>query len=167
MRSLTRAFLVLAFAAAALQACNTTGCLENRNAIPLAGFYSSDSVPKAITLDSVQVMGLGVRNDSLLVEAGTQVSTLYLPMRSTQLSTGWVFSYKWSYLDYTWLNDTIVFEYTSSPRFASEECGVIYDYHILKCTYTTHLIDSVRLTDSLITNIDQERIHIYFRTDED
>lgn len=111
-------------------------------------------------------MGLGVRNDSLLVEAGTQVGTLYLPMRSTQPSTGWVFSYKWKYIDYAELNDTIVFEYTTAPRFASEECGVIYDYHVTECRYTTHLIDSVRLVDSLINNIDMERIHIYFRTDE-
>ncbi len=166
MRSLVRAFAGIVMAGAALQACNTTGCLENRNSLPKAGFYSSDSVPKQIMLDSVQVMGLGVAGDSLLIEAGTQVSTLYLPMRSTMLSTGWVFSYKWRHLDNPALNDTIVFDYTSSPRFASEECGVIYDYRVTKCSYTTHLIDSVRLTDSLINNIDMERIHIYFRTDE-
>lgn len=166
MRRLTRVFLALLGLAVILHACNTTGCLENRNSLPLAGFYSSDTVPHAITLDSVQVTGLGVKNDSALIEAGLKISTLYLPMRATQPNTGWVFSYKWKYLDIPALNDTIEFEYTSTPRFASEECGVIYDYRITQCRYTTHLIDSVRLTDSLINNIDKERIHIYFRTDE-
>lgn len=166
MRRLTRVFLALLALAAMLQACNTTGCLENRNSLPLAGFYTSDTEPRAIGLDSLLVTGLGVRNDSALVEPGTQISTLYLPMRATQQSTGWVFAYKWKYLDNPRLNDTIVFDYASTPRFASEECGVIYDYRITQCRYTTHLIDSVRLTDSLINNIDMERIHIYFRADE-
>lgn len=149
-----------------LHACNTTGCLENRNSIPLAGFYTSAENPKSMSLDSLQVTGLGVADDTPLSAAGTRISTLYLPMRATQPSTGWVFSYKWKYLDDPRLNDTIVFEYNSEPRFASEECGVIYDYHIHTMKYTTHLIDSVILTDSLINNIDQERIRIYFRTDE-
>lgn len=166
MRSLTRAFVAVAAICALMQACNTSGCLENRNSLPLAGFYSSDSLPKAITLDSVQVAGLGAPGDSVLLEAGTAVSTLYLPMRATKPTTTWVLSYKWAYLDNPRLNDTIELEYTSTPRFASEECGVVYDYRITRYAYTTHLIDSVRVTDSLINNLDKERIHIYFRTDE-
>ena len=42
----------------------------------------------------------------------------------------------------------------------------MYHYRITAYTYTTHLIDSVAVTDSLITNIDRETIQIYFRTAE-
>ncbi len=134
--------------------------------MPYAGFYDS-STGSAITLDSLQIYGLGMSEDDPISAAGERISALYLPMRSTQQSTGWIIAYKWSYLDYPQLNDTIVFDYTSSPRFASEECGVIYDYHIDEYRYTTHLIDSVIVTDSLITNIDLERIKVYFRTSSD
>ena len=40
----------------------------------------------------------------------------------------------------------------------------MYRYKITSVTYTTHLIDSVGIVDSLITNIDRERIRIYFRS---
>lgn len=42
----------------------------------------------------------------------------------------------------------------------------MYRYSIEKLNYTTHLIDSVGLVDSLITNADIETIRIYFRTEE-
>lgn len=147
-------------------ACNSSGCLENRNSVPLAGFYDA-STGSAITLDSVQITGLGMSDDDPLSAAGTSISTIYLPMRSTEQSTTWIFSYKWSYLDYPQLCDTLSFDYTSTPYFASNDCGVIYKYLITHFSYTTHLIDSVALSDSLITNVDKEQIQIYFRTATD
>lgn len=40
----------------------------------------------------------------------------------------------------------------------------MFRYIITSYTYTKHLIDSVGLVDSVITNVDRERIRIYFRT---
>ncbi|MCC8117589.1 MAG: DUF6452 family protein [Bacteroidales bacterium] len=163
MRKLLYILFAVMASAVWFSSCNTNGCLENRNALPYAGFYDS-STGSSITVDSVEIYGLGMSEDDPLSAAGERISALYLPMRSTQSTTGWVFSYKWAYLDSSIYNDTIVFDYTSTPRFASEECGVIYDYHITQFSYTKHLIDSVVVSDSLITNIDTERIHVYFRT---
>lgn len=163
MRKLLYILFVAVVVGAWFSSCNTNGCLENRNALPYAGFYDS-STGSSITVDSVEIYGLGMSEDDPLSAAGERISALYLPMRSTQPTTGWIFAYKWAYLDSSIYNDTIVFDYTSTPRFASEECGVIYDYHITQFTYTKHLIDSVVVSDSLITNIDTERIHVYFRT---
>lgn len=42
----------------------------------------------------------------------------------------------------------------------------MYHYLITSFTYTRHLIDSVAVTDSLITNIDIESIQIFFRTSD-
>lgn len=143
--------------------CNTSGCLENQSAIPLAEFYGSDN--EAISLDSLEISGIGAVNDSILSSPGTSVSQIYLPMRSTQESTSWCFAYKWAaFKDYYELNDTITFRYNSLPYFTSEECGATYRYNVHTVDYTTHLIDSVVMVDSLITNIDQVYIKIYFRT---
>lgn len=148
-----------------LSACNTNGCLENRNSVPLAGFYSSSTLRK-MAPDSLQITGDGMPADDPLYSQTQRANSVYLPMRSTRNSTSWVFSYKQKALDFPENNDTITFDYDSTPYFAGNECGVVYYYHITHFYYTTHLIDSVAVTDSLITNVDIERIQIYFRTAE-
>ncbi len=142
--------------------CNSTGCLENRSSIPKAGFYNSDD--RQISLDSVSITGVGVEGNLPINTIGSAISSISLPMRSTMNNTTWEFGYKWKYLAGGTLSDTISFDYESSPYFASEECGVIYRYHITEMRHTTNLIDSIILVDSLITNIDTEQIRIYFRT---
>lgn len=165
MRNLLGILMALALMAMAV-GCNTNGCLENRNSVPKAGFYGSADV-KAMTLDSVAIVGLGMADSLPLSAAGQRISSIYLPMRSTETETGWVFQYKWKVLDYEQLYDTLVFRYDSAPFFSSNECGVIFKYHITSMQYTRHLIDSIALVDSLITNVDIEQIKIYFRTAEE
>ena len=41
----------------------------------------------------------------------------------------------------------------------------MYRYTITRLSYTQHLIDSVAVTDSLVTNTDIKRLKIYFRTE--
>ncbi len=146
----------------ALRSCNTSGCTENRNAVPLAAFFNS-STGDAIGLDSVAISGVGQVNDSVLSPAGSVVTQVYLPMRPTHNSVSWCLAYKWKSLDYPQLYDTITFDYTSTPYFASEECGAYYRYRIDRMECTDHLIDSVVIVDSLITNIDKVYLNIYFR----
>ena len=56
------------------------------------------------------------------------------------------------------------FGYTSEPYFASEECGAMYRYRIHTMRNTFHLLDSVVIVDSLITNADVVTLKFYFRT---
>lgn len=149
-----------------LCACNNTGCTENRNAVPLAAFLNP-SDDSSISLDSLSIFGIDQPNDSILSPAGSPVSQVYLPMRPTNKSVSWCIEYKWQHLDYPELNDTISFGYTSTPIFASEECGAYYRYHIDDMTYTDHLIDHVEIVDSTITNIDKVYVNIYFRVDNE
>ncbi len=141
--------------------CNTLGCLDNGSSLPLAGFFAPDG--QIIQLDSLAIGGVGAPNDSLLITPGTKVSEVYLPLRSTASSTSYVIHYAYRELDADIYNDTITLDYTSIPYFVSEECGAMYYYHIDRMGYTTHLIESIELTDSLITNVDQQRIKIYMR----
>lgn len=164
-RSLPTAIAALAVLAASLGACNTSGCLENQSSIPLAGFYSSET-GTAVALDSIDIGGLGAPDDSLLVKAGTAVSSVYLPLRFRDSSTEFVIRYRYPQLgiDTPDYDDNISLAYTSEPYFASEECGAMYRYRITRMSHTTNLIDSVVILDSLITNADVERLRIYFRT---
>lgn len=155
---------ILAIAgAAALAGCNTSGCLDNQSALPLAEFRSS-ATGAVISVDSLEVAGVDAPEGDVLSEAKPAKSQLYLPMRSTHSSTAWRFIYRQKALDFEELIDTVGFDYESMPYFASEECGATYRYRVTRVHNTTHLIDSVVMADSLITNIDQVSILIYFRT---
>lgn len=146
-----------------LAACNTSGCLDNQSAIPLAGLYSSETGAQ-ISLSIIEISGVDAPNDSVLVTSGTAVQQVYLPMRSTADATSWCLHYTQDNISDPSMNDTVTFGYKSQPYFASEECGASYRYHIESVRYSTHLLDSVVVADSLITNADIERIRIYFRT---
>lgn len=152
--------------AVSLASCNTTGCTENRNAVPLASFLDA-TTDKAISLDSIEITGVGQPNDSVLSAPGRAVSQVYLPMRPTHDDVAWCFAYKWKGLDIEEFNDTITFSYTSLPFFASADCGAYYKYQITEMTYTDHLIHHVEVIDSLITNIDKVYVNIYFRVQPD
>jgi len=143
--------------------CSATGCTDNQNSLPLAGFYSM-ATGTSITVDSLAIEGIGAPDDSLLLAPSSRVSSLYLPFRSSKDVTAYCIQYRQHRLNFPELYDTITFRYDAIPFFASEECGALYHYHVTEFTYTKHLIDSVAMTDSLITNIERETIQIYFRT---
>lgn len=147
--------------------CTDTGCTDNRSAIPYAGFYAMrNSEPQPISVDSLEIGGVGAPNDSLLIKASASTSALYLPFRFEHSSTAFFIHYASRKLSDPRLNDTISFTYTSEPRFVSEDCGAMFYYYITEMSFTRHLIDSVAITDSLITNFDTERIRIFFRVND-
>lgn len=137
--------------------------MENRSSIPKAGFYGSGT-SAAITIDSVEIGGVGAPSDSLLLD-NHRASSVYLPLRATTDKTSFYIHYLQKALSNPRLNDTISFTYESIPYFASYDCGAMYRYRFTEMKYTTHLIDSVAILDSLITNYDVETVRIYFRTE--
>lgn len=166
LKTLTHKLLLIAafiVTLIAMHACNTSGCTDNQNALPLAGFYNS-SDGKAISITDFDIQGVDAPNDSLLYSANATLSEIYLPFRSTKSSTAYIFTYHADSI--TTVSDRIEFTYSSEPYFASEECGAMYYYRITDLDYTDRLIDSVVITDSLITNANAQRIKIYFRTEE-
>ncbi len=154
-------FLTLA-GAVTLYSCSSTGCTDNKNSIPLAGFYSYEELAP-ISVSSVSIGGVGAPDDSLLVKNGT-VSEVYLPFRADAGNSSFFFRYEAEELNHEELFDTITFNYTPIPYFASEECGAMFRYKIENFTCTYHLIDSVGLVSDVMTNADVETIRIYFRT---
>lgn len=157
--------LVVTLVALTLGSCNSAGCIDNQSSIPLVGFYSS-STQQGISVDSISIGGVGAIRDSMIIENGQNVSRVYLPFRSAYDNVSFYIRYEQKALRHDALNDTITFDYESIPYFVSEECGAMYYYQVKHIAYTRHVIDSVAMPDTLVTNTDVERIRIYFRTAE-
>lgn len=134
--------------------------MENRSSIPIAEFYSmGDEQP--IVIDSVAIGGINAPADSLIIKVGEQVSQVYLPFRSTADNVAYYIAYRWTGMPEN-AADTLQFGYISQPYFASEECGAMYKYRITRFSYTKHLIDSVAILDSLVTNVDVAMMRIFY-----
>lgn len=150
-----RSLTALILTTLTLTACSTSGCLDNQSALPLAGFYS-EATGDAIDVTNLTVRGVGAPLDSALLR-NTTAGQVYLPFRASQPSTTYIFTADG-------VDDEVTFTYSSIPYFASEECGAMYRYRITGVQHTDAFIDSVAVTDSLITNVNLEQIRIYFRT---
>lgn len=152
-------------AIAMLPGCNSSGCTDNKSSIPLAGFYSYETLA-AISVNKISIGGVDAPDDSLIVN-NSSASEVYLPFRAEYDETRFYIHYHQRGIDDPAYNDTLTFRYDRVPYFASEECGAMYKYEITDFTSTYHLIDSVALLDVVITNADREKIRIYFRTYEE
>lgn len=167
-----RTGLFAALTASVMMACCVAGCTngsctENQSSLPLAGFYNS-ATKGTVSLDSLEIHGIGAPGDSMLYTPGTPLTEIYLPFRNGSHSTGFCISYRYRELDNPALNDTLTFGYDSSPYFAGEECGAMFRYRLKSLSHTTHLIDSITVVDSLITNKPIQQLHIFFKvTDAD
>ena len=151
-----------------LQSCNSEGCTDNHSALPLMGLYSA-ATEEAITLDSIAIGGVGAPADSLLVTPGTPATQVYLPFRyGTDITSFFIhYAYPGQGIDRPELNDTITFHYTAEPFFASEECGAMFRYRVNAVEHTSHILEYIEITDSVVTNIERERFKLYFRTDSE
>lgn len=154
--------------AAIVSSCNSGGCTENQTSVPRAGFYDMETL-RQIALTGVEVGGVGAPNDSLLATGLSAINEIYLPLRANKATTSFYFRYLVAN-DSTGLispRDTLTVTYTTTPYFASEACGAMYRYTITRITHTTLMIDSIALTDSVINNLDIERLKIFFKSDSD
>lgn len=146
--------------------CTTNDCSDNQNSLPLAGFYSSQAVPQAISVDSISVYGLGAPGNAMQLDSASRVSEVYLPFRIDEPTTTYVLSYHQKAISDPRLNDTVTFRYRSEPYFVSIGCGAIYRYVMEGIDYTTHIIDSVTCPEGVITNAAMQNLRIYFRVEE-
>lgn len=147
-----------------ISGCSSDECLQNKNALPLAGFYSSQPDHAKISVDSIEVSGVNAPGDSVLSSGKTRISELYLPFRLDSDTTRYVFRYLQKDLEFYRFRDTITFIYERTPRFVSSACGVSYAFKIKEIRNTGVIIDSVACPAGEITNMATQNIEIYFRT---
>ncbi len=143
--------------------CSTEECLQNKTALPYAGFYPSGDSEKQISVDSLEIYGYDVPGDSTLFDGSRAISSIYLPFRPDHDTTVYIFRYLQRELATADIKDTVRFIYTRNPRFVSSACGVSYVYDIKSIQCTEILIDSVTAPRGIIDNMDNENLRIYFR----
>lgn len=146
-----------------IAACSNDECYENKNSLPLAGFYSSGASPAAISLDSITILGLGAPGDSVLHDSVRGIKQSYLPFRIDQESTTYIIRYLQGLLGRYRVADTITFNYEIVPWFVSASCGAVYEYKIRSIESTHYVIDSVTCPGGIIDNKNAENLRIYFR----
>lgn len=146
-----------------LASCSNSECYDNKNSLPLAGFYSSSTRPQAISLDSISILGIDVPGDSILQDSVRGISEVYLPFRIDQNFTTYEIRYLSGVAGQLGLNDLITFNYEIIPMFVSSACGAVYYYKITSIDYTQTFIDSVVCPTGEITNANVENLKIYFR----
>lgn len=149
--------LVSVVAAAALVACSNEGCMNNRNSIPMAGFYLLDG-EQSISVSKLEVYGIGSPGDSLLLDTARSNHQIYLPLRGDLDRARFAFASGN-------LADTLTINYKSWPYFDGEDCGAMWRYELTSVSYNRTLIDSVLITDPLITNIERERLMIFLKSE--
>ena len=156
-------FIMLILSVAA--GCSTSECYDNQNSLPLAGFYSSEEVPKAVALDSISILGIGAPGDSILQDSVGVLSQVYLPFRIDQNSTTYEIRYLAGLAGLYRMADTITFNYDIVPMFVSTACGAVYYYKMTSIESTHVFIDSVVCPTGEITNANVENLKIFFRVD--
>lgn len=135
--------------------CSGEGCTNNRNSIPLAGFYQLGT-EQQVTVSHMPIYGVGAPNDSSLIDTTRNSQQVYLPLRGNMTQAAFVF-------DGGPVKDTLTINYESYPYYDGEDCGAMWRYLIHDVIYTRNFIDSVLVTDPLITNIERERLMIFLR----
>jgi len=145
-----------------LAACSSNDCADNRNSLPIAGFYSSETTPQPVAVSSVSVRGDNAPGDSLLLDNASGVNEVYLPFRITEKSTTFFFTF-----NDPGIEERVTFNYEIEPRFTSAECGVVYDYRITSIQHTGAVIDSITCPAGVITNTPGQNLRIYLRTTEE
>ena len=132
-------------------------CLEPYDVLLHVRFVTMEGLQEKDTLlDSADIWGIG-HEDSILTSGKTSFSTINFPLDPNRDSCRFVFRYHN-------LSDTLLFSYHRKVRLLSYECGFIMEYIILKAGYTRYQIDSIAISDSLVTNTtdkNAENIKIY------
>lgn len=149
---------ILAFGALAMMAlcgCSGDGCTDNRSSLPVAAFYRANS---AVSISNLSVRGIGAPGDSVYIDSQT-VTEVYLPLRPSAGSCQFELSYGTEGAS----PDTITISYTSTPAFASVDCGAMLNFEISNFSYTRHAIDSVALVRPVVTNENVTTFRIFMQ----
>lgn len=136
-----------------LASCTPQACFEETNAFLKASMYLQVT-GKNVAPDSITIYGVS-KDTSKLYKRSSAVKVALLPLNASAASCSFVIGINGVY-------DTITFEYESYPHLISKECGYTF-YHTLHTTlYTRNIIDTIKVTSSRVTTINEENIRIYY-----
>lgn len=151
-----------------LSSCtNDSECRKNKYVNLKVGIYlvtynatNQTSTNSVLSIDSITVGGIKEINgvnlllDSLLYNNQKRVNKLVLPLDKSENKSDF-------FVKFNNVSDTLTVLYTPYNFYLSLECGCIKTFSIDTVLTTNNYIDSVKITNRNVTNIDAEHIQIY------
>jgi hypothetical protein len=146
--------LVLLFSVLLAGCSSTDECREDKTVNMKIGFYKkTDLTDATLTLDSVWANGL--EKDSFLYDNSKSVNSLKLPLNAARQQSDFIVRFNNT-------TDTLSVFYTiNNAYFISFECGCIATQTIDEVISTNHFIDSVRIVQREVINVNAEHIKIF------
>lgn len=146
--------LVLLFSVLLAGCSSTDECREDKTVTMKIGFYQkTNSTDVALSVDSIWVNGLA--KDSFLYKNTKSVKTLSVPLNAAQKQSDFIVRFNNT-------TDTLSVFYTNNNAyFISLACGFITSHTIDEVISTNHFIDSVRIVQREVINVNAEHIKIF------
>ena len=146
--------LLLAFMLFWAGCTSTEECREDLTVSLKAGLYNhSDSKETALTVDSVWLNGL--EKDSFLYKNSKKLTAVNFVLDAGRTQSDFV-------IQFNDIKDTISVFYTNNNGyFISLACGCISAHTIDEVITTHHYIDSVRIVQREVINVNAEHIKIF------
>jgi hypothetical protein len=133
---------------------SAVACKEVFEAPPQALLKATllNSTTGETTSPTVSVRGIGIET---YLFKDTALSVLNLPLSANNKSSFLV--------SFDSISDTITFTHKDSLEYASMETGFYNEYKLKSINFTKNRIDSIHISDSLVTKTWHENIKIYLR----
>jgi hypothetical protein len=133
--------------------CTPGSCFEETTSFMKASFYETGT-GRPDPPDSITLYGIGKEADTLYNKA-LKVQPALFPFDAGANTCGFM-------IKINGISDTLVVWYASYPHLISKECGLTY-YHTLDSVFTTkNLVDTVIITNSKISTVNEENIRIFY-----
>ncbi len=121
----------------------------------------TDTIKSAEPVDSLVTKGYNEHHEILpvmgvILNRKFGASSVELPMSYTEEEDVYYFNYSKRFADTLWI------KHLNYPYFTSMECGTVMHYRITEVRSTNHLIDSVRVVASEVTNTLKKNVKIYY-----
>jgi hypothetical protein len=129
-----------------------TACKEVYEAPPQALLEATiqNSTTGGTTTPTISIRGIGIEP---YLFKDTTLSVLDLPLSANSESA--------FLITFDSINDTITFTHDTSIKYASMESGFYSEYKLRRIDFSKNRIDSILITDSLVTKTLHENIKLY------
>lgn len=133
---------------------STEECRQEKTVKLTLGFYKKNATADSkISIDSIWVNGLS--KDSFLYKNSKSIGSINLPLNITKQQSDFI-------IRLNNLKDTVSIFYTNNDAyFISLPCGCIATHTLDEVITTHHFIDSVRIVQREVLNINAEHIKIF------
>ncbi len=146
-----------------VQLLDTISVITNLNEYNKSYVYynDTDTITSTTPIDSLLEKGyqqsvVTKRKQYVLLNQKPGAGKLELPLSFTAVRDTFFLRYS------ARLADTIWVEHQNLPYFSSMDCGTVMHYKLTEIASTHHLIDSIQIVNSEVTNTLKENVKIYY-----